>query len=154
MVTDRFFMERALTLAKEAAQLGEVPVGAVIVKDGKIIAEGFNKREQKKNALYHAETEAISKACEVLGSWRLSDCEMYVTLEPCPMCTGAIIKARLKKVVFGAYAEAAGACISVLNMPHDYFSYKGQIIGGYMEEECREILQEFFASLRESKGNN
>lgn len=142
-------MERALSLAKEAAQLGEVPVGAVIVRDGRIIAEGYNKRESKKNALSHAETEAISKACEALGSWRLSDCEMYVTLEPCPMCTGAIINARLKRVVFGAYDEVAGACLSVLNMPYDYFSYKGQIIGGYMERECKEVLQEFFSSLRE-----
>lgn len=147
MVTEKRFMERALALAKEAAQMGEVPVGAVIVKDGKIIAEGFNKREIKKNALYHAETEAINEACKALGSWRLSDCEMYVTLEPCSMCTGAIINARLKKVVFGAYDEAAGGCLSVINMP-EHFSYKGQIIGGYMEKECKEVLQTFFAALR------
>ena len=150
MVTDRFFMEKALSLAKEAAQMGEVPVGAVIVKDGKIIAEGFNKRESKKNALYHAETEAIHNACNALGTWRLSDCELYVTLEPCSMCTGAIINARLKKVVFGAYDEVAGACLSVINMP-DHFSYKGQIIGGYMEKECSEILKEFFSSLRDKQ---
>lgn len=148
MVTDKQFMEKALSLAKEAAQMGEVPVGAVIVKNGRIISEGFNKRECKKNALCHAEIEAINNACETMGTWRLSDCEMYVTLEPCPMCTGAIINARLKRVVFGAYDEAAGACHSVLNMPLDYFSYKGQIIGGYMEKECKEIIQNFFADLR------
>lgn len=148
MVTDKIFMQKALMLAKEAAQMGEVPVGAVIVKNGRIIAEGFNKRESRKNALCHAEIEAINNACEALGTWRLSGCEIYVTLEPCPMCTGAIINARLDRVIFGAYDEAAGACHSVLNMLLDYFSYKGQITGGYMEKECREILQDFFADLR------
>lgn len=141
-------MTKALLLAKEAAQKGEVPVGAVIVKDGKIIAEAYNTREKDKNALSHAETIAISKACQKLGRWRLSDCELYVTLEPCPMCTGAILNARLKKIVFGAYDEAAGSCLSVLNMPCDYFSYKGQIIGGYMEKECKAVLTDFFTALR------
>ena len=145
------FMKRALTLAEKAAQMGEVPVGAVIVKDGRIVSEGFNRRETEKNALCHAEIEAISKACEALGTWRLSGCEMYVTLEPCPMCTGAIINARLDKVVFGAYDEVAGACHSVINMPCDFFSFKGQIIGGYMEKECSEVLRGFFATLRENK---
>lgn len=151
VLKDRDFMTRALDLAKKAAQRGEVPVGAVIVKNGEIIAEAYNRREEEKNALCHAEIEAINIACKSLNSWRLSQCELYVTLEPCPMCTGAIINARFKRVVFGAYDETAGACISVLNMPYDYFSYKGQIVGGYMEEECKKVLSEFFQKLRKKQ---
>ena len=110
------FMQNALSLAKKAAAEGEVPVGAVIVKNGEIIAEGRNMREQKQNALSHAEIEAINNACKSLGSWRLDDCELYVTLEPCPMCAGAIINSRIKTLVFGAYDSKAGSIDSVVNL--------------------------------------
>ena len=109
-------MYEALNLAHEAYAEGDVPVGAVIVKDGKIIATGRNMREKKQNALSHAEIEAINNACKELGSWRLDDCEMYVTLEPCPMCTGAIINARIKTLIFGAYDSRAGSIDSVINL--------------------------------------
>lgn len=144
-------MEQALLIAKEAAQEGEIPVGAVVVCDGEIISVGRNRRESGKNALAHAEIIAINEACERLGSWRLSDCEMFVTLEPCPMCTGAIINARLSRVIFGAYDENMGACISRFNLAESSFGYKGQIIGGYMEKECADVLKEFFSSLRHEK---
>lgn len=150
-MTDRQCMEQALLIAKEAAQEGEIPVGAVVVCDGEIISVGRNRRESGKNALAHAEIIAINEACERLGSWRLSDCEMFVTLEPCPMCTGAIINARLSRVIFGAYDENMGACISRFNLAESSFGYKGQIIGGYMEKECADVLKEFFSSLRHEK---
>ena len=142
------FMSRALSLAKKAFEAGEVPVGAVIVKDGKIIAEGYNMREQKQNALSHAEIECINKACEVLKSWRLDGCELYVTLEPCPMCTGAIINSRIKTVVFGAYDLKAGSMDSVINLCDYPYNHKPEIYGGIMEDECKEILEKFFQNLR------
>ena len=142
------FMSRALLLAKKAFEAGEVPVGAVIVKDGEIIAEGYNMREQKQNALSHAEIECINKACEVLKSWRLDGCELYVTLEPCPMCTGAIINSRIKTVVFGAYDLKAGSMDSVINLCDYPYNHKPEIYGGIMEDECKEILEKFFQNLR------
>lgn len=142
------FMSRALLLAKKAYEAGEVPVGAVIVKDGEIIAEGYNMREQKQNALSHAEIECINKACDVLKSWRLDGCELYVTLEPCPMCTGAIINSRIKTVVFGAYDLKAGSMDSVINLCDYPYNHKPEIYGGIMEEECKEILENFFQNLR------
>ncbi len=142
------FMQRAVELAKTAAQAGEVPVGAVVVKDNKIIAEGYNKREARQNALSHAETEAISAACGVLGSWRLDGCTLYVTLEPCPMCSGAIIASRTERVVFGAYDEKGGAMGGVCNLCEMPFGYTPQIIGGFMQKECAEILTDFFENLR------
>ena len=142
------FMSRALLLAKKAYEAGEVPVGAVIVKDGEIIAEGYNMREQKQNALSHAEIECINKACEVLKSWRLDGCELYVTLEPCPMCTGAIINSRIKTVVFGAYDLKAGSMDSVINLCDYPYNHKVEIYGGIMEDECKEILEKFFQNLR------
>lgn len=142
------FMSRALLLAKKAYEAGEVPVGAVIVKDGEIIAEGYNMREQKQNALSHAEIECINKACEVLKSWRLDGCELYVTLEPCPMCTGAIINSRIKTVVFGAYDLKAGSMDSVINLCDYPYNHKPEIYGGIMEDECKEILENFFQNLR------
>lgn len=153
MVTaqDRAFMLRALALAHEAAKSAEVPVGAVIVKDGKIIGEGRNKREQEQSALLHAEMEAIAQACRTIGSWRLSGCEMYVTLEPCAMCAGAIINARLERVIFGAYDENAGACISAVDLFHSPLSGNVQIIGGYMQQESAAILQQFFSHRRTDK---
>ena len=142
------FMSRALLLAKKAYEAGEVPVGAVIVKDGEIIAEGYNMREQKQNALSHAEIECINKACDVLKSWRLDGCELYVTLEPCPMCTGAIINSRIKNVVFGANDLKAGSMDSVINLCDYPYNHKPEIYGGIMEEECKEILENFFQNLR------
>ncbi len=142
------FMSKAIEQAKKAYEAGEVPVGAVIVKDGEIIAEGYNMREQKQNALSHAEIECINKACEVLKSWRLDGCELYVTLEPCPMCTGAIINSRIKTVVFGAYDLKAGSMDSVINLCDYPYNHKVEIYGGIMEDECKEILENFFQNLR------
>lgn len=142
------FMREAIALAEKAAKAGEVPVGAVIVKENKIIATGYNKREARQNALSHAETEAINAACEALSSWRLDGCTMYVTLEPCPMCTGAIMASRIERVVFGAYDEKGGAMGSVCNLCEMPFMNKPQIIGGFMSKECADVLTEFFGSLR------
>ena len=144
-------MEEALRLARESARMGEVPVGAVVVIGDKIIGRGLNRREKGRNALYHAEIQAIDEACKRLGGWRLWECEMYVTLEPCPMCAGAIINARLRNVVFGAYDDKNGACGSVTNLFETKFSYTPQYEGGYMEEECKSILSDFFRNLREKK---
>ena len=142
-------MYEALSLAKEASAMGEVPVGAVIVKDGEIIAKGKNERETKQNALSHAEIEAINNACKALGSWRLDECEMYVTLEPCPMCAGAIINSRIKTLIFGAYDSKAGSIDSVINLCDYPYNHKPEIYGGICEDECLEVLREFFKTLRE-----
>lgn len=145
------FMNEALRLAREAALMGEVPVGAVVVIGDKIIGRGLNRREKGRNALYHAEIQAIDEACKRLGGWRLWECEMYVTLEPCPMCAGAIINARIKNVVFGACDEKNGACGSVTNLFENDFSYTPRYEGGYMETECKSVLTEFFKELRERR---
>ncbi|MBQ8739993.1 MAG: nucleoside deaminase [Clostridia bacterium] len=142
------FMTRAIELAREAASLGEVPVGAVIVKDGKIIGEGYNMREQKNNALSHAETEAINAACTNLGDWRLDGCTIYVTLEPCPMCAGAIINARIKEVVFGAYDLNMGCMDSMTNLTNLPFAANTTVYGGIREDECKAILTDFFKEVR------
>lgn len=152
-MTDIEIMEAALSLAKEAAKDNEVPVGAVVVKDGEIVSTGRNRREKEKNALCHAEIEAINSACKILGGWRLWQCELFVTLEPCPMCSGAIINSRIKKVTFGAYDKKAGCLGSVMNLFDFPFNHKPEIIGGFMEEECAEILSEFFKNLRNKRGN-
>lgn len=152
-MTDIEIMKAAILLAKEAAEDDEVPVGAVIVKDGEIVSTGRNRREKGKNALCHAEIEAINSACKILGGWRLWQCELFVTLEPCPMCSGAIINSRIKKVTFGAYDKKAGCCGSVTNLFDLPFNHKPEIIGGFMEEECAEILSEFFKNLRNKRGN-
>ncbi len=144
------FMKLAILEAKKAAEKGEVPVGAVIVKDGEVIAACHNLREEKQNALSHAEMEAINTACKKLESWRLDDCEMYVTLEPCPMCTGAIINARIKTVIFGAYDSKMGCMDSVINLCDYPFNHKVEIYGGIMEDECLAVLQNFFKNLREN----
>lgn len=141
-------MAAALTEARAAAVAGEVPVGAVIVRNGEIIARGRNMREEKQNPLSHAEIEAINNASKVLGSWRLTDCEMYVTLEPCPMCAGAIINAKIKTLVFGAYDLKAGCIDSVVNLCDYPFNHKPEIYGGICEDECIGILQDFFKDLR------
>lgn len=142
------FMERAIELAKISGAEGEVPVGAVVVKDNQIVGEGRNRRELGKNALYHAETQAISNACDALGGWRLWQCEMYVTLEPCPMCAGAIINSRIKKVTFGAYDKKAGSFGSVVNFNELPYNHKPEIEGGVCEQECSELLSGFFKALR------
>ena len=148
-------MKRAIELAEISASEGEVPVGAVIVKKttGEIVGEGRNMRENKKNALAHAEIIAIDMACRTLGGWRLPDCEMYVTLEPCPMCCGAIINARIDNVIFGAYDLKSGSVVSVQNMFELPYNYRPEVTGGVMEKECADILTLFFRNLREKKKN-
>ena len=144
------FMREALGLAREAAAAGEVPVGCVIVHDGVIVGRGRNRREEKQSTLSHAETEAILDANRTLGSWRLEDCSLYVTLEPCPMCAGAIINARIPKVFYGARDSAMGACGGVLNLFMEDFPHRPALVGGILAEECREVLTEFFRSLRDN----
>lgn len=146
-------MEEALLLAKQSFDDGEVPVGAVVVKDGEIVGKGRNRRENGKNALFHAEISAIDEACRNLGGWRLWQCEMYVTLEPCPMCAGAIINSRIKKVTFGAYDKKAGSFGSVVDFNDLPYNHKPQIEGGIDEKECSELLSLFFEQLREKRKN-
>ena len=141
-------MNRALELAREAFDDGEVPVGAVIVRDDEIIAEGRNRREKEKNALLHAETDAINNACKKLGGWRLWNCEIYVTLEPCPMCAGAIINAHIPKVYFGAYDFKNGSCGSITNLFEMPYNFKPEYEGGILQEECSQLLKDFFKTLR------
>ncbi len=148
MTKDLIFMKEAFAEAVLAADADEVPVGAVIVQDGEIIARAHNKREGEKNALYHAETMAVDCACRVLGGWRLPRCTLYVTLEPCPMCAGAIVNSRIERVVFGAYDRRAGAFGSVLDLNSYPLNHKPIIEGGVMEEECRTLLQDFFKKKR------
>ena len=145
-------MARAIELAKISASEGEVPVGAVVVKDGEIVAEGRNRREKGKNALYHAEIEAIDNACKKLGGWRLWQCEMYVTLEPCPMCAGAIINSRIENLYFGAYDKKSGCAGSVINLfESGMFNHNVNVTGGITEDKCASILTEFFRELRKKK---
>lgn len=145
------FMNYALSLAKKSASEGEVPVGAIVVCDGKIVGEGRNRREVVKNALHHAEIEAIDMACKTLGGWRLCKCDLYVTLEPCPMCAGAIINSRIKNVYFGATDEKNGAVVSAAHLFDMNFTHKPIYEGGIMSEECAEILSSFFRDLRKQK---
>ena len=145
------FMNAALKLARKAAAEGEVPVGCVVVRNGVIVGRGRNRRETKKDALGHAEIEAIHKACKKLGGWRLHQCDLYVTLEPCPMCTGAIINARIKTVYYGAPDLKAGSCGSVVNLFDLPYNHKPELVSGLMEQECTEELQKFFRELRERK---
>ena len=142
------FMDAALELAKEAAAEGEVPVGCVIVKDGQIVGRGRNRREKDKNALAHAEIEAINDACKVLGGWRLWECTLYVTLEPCPMCAGAIVNARIPRVVYGASDAKCGACGPVCNPFSMALNHHPQVERGVREEQCAQLLTEFFQNLR------
>lgn len=145
---DVSLMRAALEQARIAADLGEVPVGAVIAKDGEIIARAHNTRETEKIATHHAELLAIDEACRKLGGWRLWQCELFVTLEPCPMCTGAIINSRLKRVVYGAKDEKAGCCGSVTNLFEMPFNHKPALESGLLEEECAALLRAFFERLR------
>ncbi len=152
-MTDTLFMKLALTRAKAAAKAGEVPIGALIVKDGHVIASGRNMRESKKNALLHAEIVAIDRACKKLGAWRLEGCTLYVTMEPCPMCAGAIINARLSRLVFGCYDKKAGVYGSVMQMQTYPFNHAYEVTGGVLENECAGLLSDFFAGLRERNKN-
>ena len=147
------FMKEALLLAEEAAQEGEVPVGAVVVYQGEIISRGRNRRETGKNALCHAELEAIDGACRYLGGWRLWQCELYVTLEPCPMCAGAIINARIPRIYFGASDPKAGSCGSVIDLFSLPYNHKQEVVRGVMQEECAAVLKNFFRRLREAKAS-
>ncbi len=147
-------MKEALKEAKKAYNKLEVPVGAVIVKDGEIIAKAHNIKEQKKDTTKHAEILAISRASKKLQNWRLIDCEMYVTLEPCPMCAGALINSRIKKVHIGTMDKKTGACGSVFNLLEDYtFNHKVKIEKGILQEECEELLKDFFKELRKKSKN-
>lgn len=145
------FMGEALRLAREAFDDGEAPIGAVIVRGGEVIASGRNRREKGRNALYHAEVEAIDNACKKLGGWRLPGCSMFVTLEPCPMCAGAIINSRIESVYFGAYDKKAGSVGSLVNLFELDYNHKPYFEGGIESEKCAEILSEFFSSLRAKK---
>ena len=146
------FMRQALALAREAAAAGEVPVGCVIVREGLVVGRGRNRREETRSAASHAEMEAIAQANGALGSWRLDGCELYVTLEPCPMCAGAILNARISRVWFGARDRAFGACGGVTNLFMEGFPHSPALVGGVLEEECQEVLSSFFAGLRKKNG--
>ncbi len=147
-MNDKYYMNIALDEAKKAYDAGEVPVGAIIVQNGKIISQAHNNREETGDATGHAETLAIRMACEAIGSWRLEDCELYVTLEPCPMCMGAIINSRIKRVVFGAKDAKAGACGSLVNLTSYPFNHKPLVDHEVMADECAQILSDFFHSKR------
>ncbi len=145
------FMKIAIKEAEKAAKEGEIPVGAVIVKNGEIIAKGRNTREKEQSALGHAEINAIKKACKKLGSWRLDDCEIYVTMEPCPMCAGAIINARIPTVVFGSFDAKMGAFDSKTNLAAVGFDFTPEIYAGICEKECTEMVKNFFKEIRNDK---
>ena len=146
-----YYMSLAIEEAKKAGDLGEVPVGCVIVCENKIISSAFNTRETGKNALHHAEIKAIDQACKALGGWRLHKCDLFVTLEPCPMCAGAIVNSRIKKVVYGASDLKAGAFGSVLNFNDLPLNHKPEIVSGVCSDVCSELLSDFFANLRKNK---
>ena len=147
------YMRLALELAREAAAAGEVPVGCVIVRDGQVVGRGRNRREEKRSTASHAEMEAIAQANEALGSWRLDGCELYVTLEPCPMCAGAILNARISRVWYGARDAAMGACGGVTNLYMEDFANRPALVGGILAQECRQVLSDFFSSLRTGEKN-
>lgn len=149
-MTDQEYMQQALLLAREAAAEGEVPVGCVIVCEDRIVGRGRNRRERAKNALSHAELEAIDDACRNLGGWRLWQCTLYVTLEPCPMCAGAVINARIPRVVYGAADQKAGSCGSLTNLFALPYNHRPQVESGCMEQEAKALLQDFFKRLREN----
>ncbi len=151
MERDEKFMREALKLAEYAGNLGEAPVGCVIVMNDEIIGRGYNLREAGKSALAHAEISAIEEACRNVGGWRLCGCEMFVTLEPCPMCAGACINSRIDRVVFGARDEKAGSLGTVINLFELPYNHKPELCGGVLEGECSKILSDFFFALRERK---
>lgn len=148
MENEEYYMRLALKEAQKAYDLGEVPVGAVIVQDGEVISSGYNLRETDKMATAHAEMIAIEAACKRLGGWRLPRCTLYVTLEPCPMCAGAIINSRIDRVVFGAYDQKAGSCGSMVNLFDIDYNHKPELVSGVLQEECVGLLKSFFRDLR------
>ena len=148
---DLRFMNIAYSQAKKAEKRDEVPVGCVIVKDGRVISKGYNLKETRKNPMMHAEIVAITKACRKLKRWRLSDCDIYVTLEPCVMCMGAIISARINRLVFGAYDPKAGACGSLYDLNEGLLNHTLEVKSEVMQEECSNILKEYFVSKRKAK---
>ena len=149
MTTDEKYMREAIKQARKAAKIDEVPIGCVIVYDGKILARGYNRRNTDKSTLAHAEIIAIRKAAKVIGDWRLEDCTMYITLEPCPMCAGAIVQARIPRVVVGAMNPKAGCAGSVINLLQmDGFNHKAELTSGVLVDECRTMLQDFFKEMR------
>lgn len=155
MTEDERYMREAIKQAKKAYALDEVPIGCVIVQDNKIIARGYNRRNTDKNALAHAEISAIKKASKKTGDWRLEDCTMYVTLEPCQMCAGAIVQSRMKKVVIGAMNPKAGCAGSVINiLQMKQFNHQAEMENGILEKECADMLSTFFKELREKKKLN
>ena len=155
MAEDERYMKEAIKQAKKAYALDEVPIGCVIVQDNKIIARGYNRRNTDKNALAHAEISAIKKASKKTGDWRLEDCTMYVTLEPCQMCAGAIVQSRMKKVVIGAMNPKAGCAGSVINiLQMKQFNHQAEMENGILEKECADMLSTFFKELREKKKLN
>lgn len=152
MTTDEKYMRAAIREAKKAGAMGEVPIGCVIVYEDKIIARGYNRRTIDKNVLSHAEITAIRKACKKIGDWRLENCTMYVTLEPCPMCAGAIVQARIPKAVIGCMNAKAGCAGSVLDLLHEQgFNHQVETKTGVLEEECSQLMKTFFKELREMK---
>ena len=144
-----YFMQQALALAQEAAVHGEVPVGCVIVRNGEIVGRGRNQREEKQAAVSHAEMEAIAQANAALGSWRLDECDLYVTLEPCPMCAGAILNARIPTVVYGAREAKSGSCGSVIDLFFENYGFQPRVYGGVRKDECAALLRNFFLRMRE-----
>ncbi|MEG2511802.1 MAG: tRNA adenosine(34) deaminase TadA [Acetivibrio sp.] len=149
---DEKYMKEAIKQAKKAYKIGEVPIGCIIVYEDKIIARGYNKRNSKKNSLPHAELLAINKACKVMGDWRLEDCTMYITLEPCQMCAGAIVQSRIKRVVIGSMNPKAGCAGSILNLLEiPQFNHQVETERGVLEEECSKLITKFFKELREEK---
>ena len=149
---DEKYMKEAIKQAKKAAKIGDVPIGCVLVKDGQVIARGYNRRNADKTVLSHAEVTSIKKACKKEGDWRLEDCTLYVTLEPCPMCAGAIVQARIPRVVTGSMNSKAGCAGSVLNLLKEPgFNHQAQVVTGILEEECSEMMSSFFTELRKKK---
>ena len=153
-MTDEMLMSLALEQARLSFLEGEVPVGAVVAKNGEVVSVGRNRRENGKNALAHAELEAIDLACKALGGWRLWECDLFVTLEPCPMCAGAIINSRIRRLVYGAGDPKAGSCGSVVNLFDLPYNHKPEVISGVMESECSAMLTEFFSKLRKNKSGD
>lgn len=151
---DEYYMKLAIKEALKADKIDEVPIGCVIVLNGEIIGRGYNKREKLENSLAHAEIVAINKACKKINSWRLEDATMYITLEPCAMCSGAIIQSRIKKVIYGAYDYRFGAHKSIINLFDVKFNHNVDIKGGLLEEECSSLIKNFFKRLRVEKKNN
>ena len=151
MTLDEEYMEKALALAEKAGEMGEIPVGAIVIdRDGNIIGEGCNLREHSNSPTAHAEIIAIEQAAKRLGSWRLTDCTLYVTLEPCPMCAGAVMNSRLKRLVYGAFDDKNGACASVVNLFEERFTHIPFVRSRILMQECGDILTKFFRELRES----